>query len=129
MILKLDQFEVEFLKILSSNKSKNSMFFRTPEKPLTSKVAETFKNFQPSPIHNEDNDNHSLAGDEESSRPQKRRKKGPRLRSRNEYIDVMLQEEWDDDDYADLEDWIVNEREDPRENKQRYSKFVNTDIE
>jgi hypothetical protein len=33
--------------------------------------------------------------------------KGKRLRSRNAYVDQFLAEEEGDDNYADLEDWIV----------------------
>ena len=59
----------------------------------------------------------------EEERPTKRRKKS-RVRSKNNFIDAMLQEGSGEDDYADLEDWIVDEEERPN-----YEDYVNPHAE
>jgi hypothetical protein len=55
------------------------------------------------------------------SRSAKRRKK--KLRSKNKFIDTMLVEETGEDDYADLEDWIVSD-DDP-DLRAKYNQYVN----
>ena len=123
IVFVIDKFNIELEHLLAANKGikgfEKGLFFLYYLNIYFYLVKAKLKENE----EDEEEEEAEMQVEEAEEEPKTKRRQKRTLRSRNKFIDTMLVEETGEDDYADLEDWIVNEEEDDLTAK--YQMFIN----